>query len=124
MVADNYHKADNAAVLCEYFNPHGKTACTLYVNYTIPGQQIGFVFLQRNTSVRLTVPYGVKGQMRIDNEHQFLRYNSFDANHGAMFTLQKKHYMTAFSLAFDLRYYNAYQGFEGTKSGATIFRPA
>jgi len=32
--------------------------------------------------------------------------------------------MTTFHLAFDLRYYPAYQGFEGTRSGATIFRPA
>jgi Glycosyl hydrolases family 38 C-terminal domain len=32
--------------------------------------------------------------------------------------------MSAFHLAFDLRYYNAYQGFEGTRSGATVFRPA
>ena len=27
-------------------------------------------------------------------------------------------------MAFDLRYYEAYQGFDGSRSGATIFRPA
>ena len=31
--------------------------------------------------------------------------------------------MTAFHLGFDLRYYPAYQGFEGSRSGATVFRP-
>ena len=38
--------------------------------------------------------------------------------------LQKKKYMNTFTFAFDLRYYLAYQGFEGSRSGATIFRPA
>ena len=32
--------------------------------------------------------------------------------------------MTFYKLAFDLRYYPSYQGFEGSRSGATVFRPA
>lgn len=32
--------------------------------------------------------------------------------------------MTNFELGFDLRYYPSYQGFEGTKSGASVFRPS
>jgi hypothetical protein len=32
--------------------------------------------------------------------------------------------MSSFSIGFDLRFYPSYQGFEGTSSGATVFRPA
>lgn len=40
------------------------------------------------------------------------------------FTLQKLDtYSTTFHLAFDVRYYRAYQGFDGTRGGAKIFRP-
>lgn len=41
-----------------------------------------------------------------------------------MFTVQKLNYMSAFHIGFDLRYYSSYQGFEGTRSGASMFRPA
>jgi hypothetical protein len=62
--------------------------------------------------------------MTIENEHQYLEYKRFDEEDGAVFTLQKKIYMTAFHFGFDLRYYPAYQGFEGSRSGASVFRPA
>jgi hypothetical protein len=32
--------------------------------------------------------------------------------------------MSTFHLFFDLRYYPSYQGFDGTRSGASVFRPA
>ncbi len=32
--------------------------------------------------------------------------------------------MNNYHFGFDLRYYPSYQGFEGSKSGASIFRPA
>lgn len=32
--------------------------------------------------------------------------------------------MNNYHVSFDLRYYPSYQGFEGSKSGASIFRPA
>lgn len=47
-ISENFHTADGASVLCDYYNPHNQSACVLYVNYTIPGQQIGFIFLTRN----------------------------------------------------------------------------
>jgi hypothetical protein len=37
IVRNDFQPADNAAVLCDYFNPHNETSCTLYVNYTVPG---------------------------------------------------------------------------------------
>lgn len=66
----------------------------------------------------------MRGDLRIDTEHQYLEYRSFNEEDGAVFLLQKKAYMTGFHLAFDLRYYPSYQGFEGSRSGASIFRPA
>ena len=41
-----------------------------------------------------------------------------------MFKIYKRKYISTFNLTFELRYYPSYQGFEGTRSGATIFRPA
>ena len=38
--------------------------------------------------------------------------------------LQKKKYIENYHFGFDLRYYQSYQGFEGSRSGAAIFRPA
>ena len=35
---DDVHPAEGAAVLCDYFDPHNSTQCTLYVNYTVHGQ--------------------------------------------------------------------------------------
>ena len=32
--------------------------------------------------------------------------------------------MNSYHIAFDLRYYPAYQGFEGSRAGASVFRPA
>ena len=53
-----------------------------------------------------------------------MSYNGFDEIHGAVYLIQKKSYMTNFHLAFDLRYYPSYQGFEGTRGGASVFRPS
>ena len=51
VISENFHPASNAAVLCEYYNPHSNQSdCVLYVNYTIPGHQLGFIFLTRNLS--------------------------------------------------------------------------
>jgi hypothetical protein len=41
-----------------------------------------------------------------------------------MFTLTKKFYLDFYKFSFDLRYYESYQGFEGSKSGASVFRPS
>ena len=66
----------------------------------------------------------MKGDARIDSDHQYLKYLRFDEQEGSIFELQKKTYMTYFNVSFDLRYFKAYQGFEGTRSGATILRVA
>lgn len=125
MIRDDIHRAQNAAVLCDYWNPHNTSNCVLYINYTIPAQHFGFVFLTRNLSQQgLFVNYQMRGDAKIDTDHQYLEFKSFSEEHGAMFVVQKKSYMTTFHLAFDLRYYPAYQGFEGTRSGASVFRPA
>ncbi len=72
------------------------------------------------------VPYQMKGirDIVIQNPHQYLQYLKFDEEDGAVFRIQKIVYMTGYHVAFDLRYYPAYQGFEGSRSGATIFRPS
>ncbi len=59
----------------------------------------------------------------IDNDHQHLNYEMFDDEEGAVFTLKKKIYMNFYKMSFDLRYYDSYQGFEGSRSGASVFRP-
>ena len=46
------------------------------------------------------------------------------AKEGAEFTLIKKGYSQNYSFGFDIRYFPAYQGFNGTRGGASVFRPA
>jgi hypothetical protein len=54
-----------------------------------------------------------------------VKYEGFNEDgSGAIFLIQKKPYMNAYHLGIDLRYYPSYQGFESTRSGAAVFRPA
>ena len=71
-----------------------------------------------------TIKYEANSTTTIYNNHQYLHYKGFDHSNGALFYLQKTQYMSSFSIGFDLRFYPSYQGFEGTSSGATVFRPA
>jgi len=113
-----------AGVLCDYFNPHNSSACKLYVNYTVHGQHIGYLMLSRNTSRQgLLVQYQLKGASLISMPHGSLELLSIDPEDGAIFELTKKLYIGSFKFAFDLRYYLAYQGFEGSRAGASVFRP-
>jgi lysosomal alpha-mannosidase len=43
---------------------------------------------------------------------------------GAQFLILKKNYLDNYYFGFDLRYYPSYQGFQGSRSGAAIFKPA
>jgi hypothetical protein len=40
-----------------------------------------------------------------------------------MMTIQKKKSLDNYRFAFDLRYYAAYQGFQGSREGANAFKP-
>jgi len=53
-----------------------------------------------------------------------LKYKEFRSEDGAVFSITKKLYISIYHIGFDLRYYPSYQGFEGSHSGASIFRPA
>ncbi|TNV84658.1 hypothetical protein FGO68_gene4646 [Halteria grandinella] len=99
--------------------------CWLHALQPIGGHAIQFMLVQRNTSSKGRADsYAHFGNTTmIDNDHQEFQYKGFQQDIGAAFTLQKKRYMTTFHIAFDLRYYPSYQGFEGTRSGASIFRP-
>jgi len=53
-----------------------------------------------------------------------MEYKGFDSELGQAFVITKKQYGASYNVGFDIRYYPAYQGFEGTRSGASVFRPA
>jgi len=38
--------------------------------------------------------------------------------------LSKKAYIQDYQFGFDIRYFPSYQGFSGTRGGASVFRPA
>ena len=40
-----------------------------------------------------------------------------------MLILQKKDYISFYRFGFDLRYYPTYQGFQGSRAGASVFKP-
>lgn len=123
LVSQEIHRAEHAAVLCDQNN--STKDCTLYVNHTIAGHSIGYIFLKRNLSSTLLVqPSKNREDLTIENDHQYLRYKEFNSDDAALFSLQKKLYMNSYHISFDLRYYPSYQGFEGSKSGASVFRPA
>jgi hypothetical protein len=44
----HFHRTEHAKVLCDNFNPHNKSNCVLYVNYTLHGHEIGYILLSRN----------------------------------------------------------------------------
>ena len=121
-------EAANASVLCDYDEKafqDGGDNCWLYVDYPLPGHSFGFILLYRNFTFDLKADVLTDPlHMRITSDLQNLRYKRFDANHGAMFTLEKQLYLQSYHLSLDLRYYPAYQGYSGTRSGAAIFRPA
>ena len=54
----------------------------------------------------------------------YLQFQQKDSNGLAVFLLQKRDVMTSYNFDFSLRYYPAYQGYQGSRSGASIFRPA
>lgn len=76
----------------------------------------------------LTVPETTKGQLSISSNFETYTYIGLSDDYGVTFDLQKynKHY----TLAFDIRYYNADQGgdnypdSDNCASGAYIFKPA
>ena len=70
---DDFPAANGANVICE------ASRCTLFVNYTVPGQQIGFVFLTRNLTQRgLIIQPIMKDASRIDSDHAYLQYQGFN----------------------------------------------
>ena len=79
--------------------------------------------LRRNQSANLTIPINYDGIMKIENELQYMQYEEYKEEDGAIFVIQKKNYITNYHIGFDLRYYNSYSGFKGSRSGAAIFRP-
>ena len=86
LVSQEIHRAEHAAVLCD---PNNSTKdCTLYVNHTIPGHSIGYIFLKRNLSSTLLVqPSKNREDLTIENDHQYLRYKEFNFDDAALFTL-------------------------------------
>ena len=105
-----------STVLCD-----DDTNCWLYATHEVLGHSLNFMLVQKNNSATMadTQPF----DSYIENDFQTLQYLGYDDAIGQAFLIQKKIYMTAFNIGFELRYYPAYQGFEGTRSGATVFRP-
>jgi hypothetical protein len=67
---EDFSRATNARVLCDYFNPHNESSCVLFVNYTVPGQHLGYLVLKRNTSAQgMLVSYQMKGSPKIETPH-------------------------------------------------------
>jgi hypothetical protein len=87
----HFQKTEHAKVLCDNFNPHNKSNCVLYVNYTLHGHEIGYLLLSRNLKAGndLLVPYQMKGikEYMIENDHQHLEFKRWDSEDGALFTI-------------------------------------
>ncbi|CDW86710.1 glycosyl hydrolases family 38 protein [Stylonychia lemnae] len=113
----------NATVLCDLLN-NGKNDCWLYAKHQVDAMQFGFIQITYNAKGNLTAQKQYDQNFKIENKYQFLQFKGKDEQYGALFMLQKKLYLQNYHFGFDLRYYPAYQGFDGSRSGATIFRPA
>lgn len=68
LVSQEIHRTEHAAVICD---PSNSTLdCTLFVNHTIPGHSIGYIFLQRNLSSTLLVSLSKnRDELTIENDH-------------------------------------------------------
>jgi hypothetical protein len=112
-----------AGVVCDN-ELDGTPNCQLYVRHTVFGNSIGFLQLRYNSTANITATQLTDGKFKIENDIQYLQYQGEDENLGSTFLIQKKIYMDNFRFGIDLRYYPSYQGFQGSRSGAAIFKPA
>jgi len=86
------------------------------------GHSLNFMLVQKNDSVDPIVE--TTNATVLENSFQTVEYQGFDSQIGHSFLIQKKGQITSFNLGLELRYYPSYQGFEGTRSGASVFRPS
>lgn len=97
----------------------------MYVLSEIDGHQIGFVeisFDPESTAVT-NKQKSKKDEFQVENAKQIVYFKGKSQDQGAIMQIQKKSSIESYRFAFDLRYYPAYQGFQGTREGAYIFKP-
>lgn len=114
----------NASMLCDAENATHEN-CWLHVKQQVHGHSLGFIMVKKNNTgtVRQSQRKLKAENITIENDVQKLVYKGY-GKEGAEFNLIKKGYSQSYSFGFDIRHYPAYQGFNGTRGGASVFRPA